>query len=271
MPKIRVAEIISDNRLKAYCPFHEDDNASLFIDLDRGAYCFAGCYKGDVVGLIAKLNQEDRFIARTHILDSFEFDVPSPFGKGFVFQNHVTDFTNASDWFQKRGFTFETALYWKVNFETTTLSVPIRDFNSTTVGVVTRNILASTHTPNTRRVFNDKYIYNKGFKKSQYLFGENFIDENVPIIVVEGILDVMWLWQLGFNSCGLMGVIVSSEQLVKLKKLKLYAAIFDDDAGGKVGAKNFSKVFPKVPVKTINVRELDKKKIMEELCQLSQD
>ena len=257
MKQIRIEQILDENRFKAYCPFHEDDSASLFIDLEKGAYCFAGCYKGDIVGLIAKLNGENRVIARTHINESFIYDTTKRYSSSqVVFQNHSIDFINALDWFQKKGFTLKTALYWKIEFGTTTFTVPVRDFYSNTIGIVTRNITGN----------GSKYVYNKGFKKT-VLFGENFLDVTKEIIVVEGVLDVLWLFQNDFNGAGLFGTIVSDEQLEKLQNLNVRMAIFDDDVGGAVGAKNFKRMFPLTAVKNINIRNLTKDEIKEVLCQ----
>ena len=254
--KIRVSEIIDDTRLKCFCPFHDDDNPSLRIDLDKGAYCFAGCYKGDLVGLISKVTGENRVLARLHVLDAFEFDIETQHLPGAIpafFKNHTTDYQNAKDWFQKQGFTFKTALYWKIDFSLTSFSFPIRDFNSNTVGVVTRNISSSP-----------KYIHNEGFKKN-VLFGENFLDTSKPVIVVEGFLDVFYLWQLGYNVCALMGVVTTDEQLEKLKTLNIHMVIFDEDVAGRNGIKKLKDDFPNVIGKTLNVRKITAEKLKEDI------
>jgi len=54
-----VVVIGSGNQLKAKCPFHQDNNASLSINAPKQIWkCFAGCGEGSVIDLIAKYDSK---------------------------------------------------------------------------------------------------------------------------------------------------------------------------------------------------------------------
>lgn len=250
MNKIHVAKIVDENRFKCMCPFHKDLNPSLSVDLNKGAYCFAGCYSGDVIGLVAKFLNVNRLIARAKLLDAFDFSASPEYSTSFKKPN--IEFETSKDWFLKSGFTLSTALYWKIDFSTNSLTMPIRNAMSETVGLVTRNL-----------VFAPKYIYSEGFKKN-VLFGENFLTmaEDEEVIVAEGIFDVIWLWQNGFSSAGLFGTTLTNDQYSILSNIKIKCAFFDDDQGGHLGGEKLRKRF-NIPIHYYDVRKLDKNKIKE--------
>jgi len=83
-----------------------------------------------------------------------------------------------------------------------------------------------------------KYRDYAGFNKGHYFFGEHLLDLTLPnIILVEGPLDVLKLYSLGFrNVIGLMGAAVTSVRIEKLGfwAKPLYIASDWDDAGNDI-------------------------------------
>lgn len=215
------------------------------------AHCFAGCYSGDIVGLIERLRGANRLLARASVLESFDFD--NQVDSSIVYSNGREDFIDSQDWFTKQGFSFRTAYYWRIEFNKTSLTFPIRNVESKTIGFITRNIVAFP-----------KYILSKGFKK-EVLFGINFAELNKPLIVSEGVFDCMWLWQLGFNNVSLLGAHPSMEQIAQLKELNVGWFIFDDDIAGRQAVEYTSKFFPKSKFILANIRQLNQERIMEVL------
>ena len=58
---------VSKGEYSCYCPWHEDNNASLFINPSKGVYhCFGGCVKGSggLIGLFDKLDDTGKVTAK---------------------------------------------------------------------------------------------------------------------------------------------------------------------------------------------------------------
>ncbi|MEO0271501.1 MAG: toprim domain-containing protein [candidate division WOR-3 bacterium] len=85
-----------------------------------------------------------------------------------------------------------------------------------------------------------KYTVSKGAKTKSSVYGMNMINvisEN-PIIVVEGILDCMYIEQMGFNSIAIFGVFIDDKQIDIIRSISpsdSISIVFDDDEAGKKG------------------------------------
>lgn len=109
-----------------------------------------------------------------------------------------------------------------------------------------------------------KYTVSKGARSKSAVFGLNMVDvldENKPIIIVEGILDAIYLNQLGFNSVAIFGVYLDYQQLDIIRSISpsdRVGIIFDDDEAGQEGiadaANKLGKYF--YDVRTLNVPAL---------------
>ena len=81
-----------------------------------------------------------------------------------------------------------------------------------------------------------KYLHTKGMKKERLLFGEHMIDRSFDVVyVVEGHLDAIWLWQLGYrNVVAVMGSTLSQIQADKLVDwFSLAILVPDGDVAGR--------------------------------------
>ena len=77
-----------------------------------------------------------------------------------------------------------------------------------------------------------KYLFPKNMKKQEYLFGEMKED---TVIVVEGVFDVMKLWEYGYYSCvSTMGVTIGDIQVEMMIKngIKNIIIMPDGDEAG---------------------------------------
>jgi len=80
-----------------------------------------------------------------------------------------------------------------------------------------------------------KYMHSKGLDKNLLLFGEHMIDRALDVVyVVEGHLDAIWLWQLGYrNVVAVMGSTLSDVQANKLVEwFNLVIVVPDGDKAG---------------------------------------
>ena len=220
------------------CPFHDDTHLSCSINLDKGVWiCFAGCGQGGLKTFIWKLSGKSwdeiggELETKTWELD-FSFsdglnledssENPIEYGQDLldVPSNH---------WIFKRGFTLDIINKWgcKIN-SYNDLVIPVEDRNQNTLGWLTRRTQAIP-----------KYLYSKGFKKSQALFGMKYLDHVETLFVVEGALDSMWLDQHGYSSVGILGAIISKAQVDLVSSLRPTEVVLclDNDEAGKRGIK----------------------------------
>ena len=257
------------------CPFHEDTHASCSINVDKGKWiCFVGCGQGSLQTLVQRmlgLSKEDiemYLMEKTLLFDINMFDehtpldndvlpeVEFPFTKGYV-----------PWWIFDRGFTKEVLKEWDCGVDDyDNLIIPIKDRTSRLVGWVTRHYDR-----------NPKYMYSKGLKKSQVLFGEHKIKPSPFICITEGTLDTMWLDQHGFSSVAILGVTLSRSQqeaLIKLPTDELVLCL-DNDEAGKIGrdkamsclSKSFVVSYIQIPNEYKDVQDIRNKKILNELIE----
>jgi hypothetical protein len=91
-----------------------------------------------------------------------------------------------------RGFTLETCKAWGLGYRqderNPRLIFPVRDWEQNLVGIVGGRIFDHQH---------PKYHNMVGFRAERYLYGECMLNpfDEAPLILVEGMLDVLWLWQ----------------------------------------------------------------------------
>ena len=172
-------------------------------------------------------------------LDESEFD---PFrnriSKYFVYQRHLTE---------------DTIKAWGLGDDPRRMraKIPIRDINGVLWGITGRlyaencwcgvpfsdnmfDVLGKC--PGCGRRKPPKYLHTKGLKKDRLFFGEHMIDRFIDVVyVVEGHLDAIWLWQLGYrNVVAVMGSTISDEQVEKLVEwFNLAIIVPDGDAAGR--------------------------------------
>ena len=215
------------------CPFHIDELPSCSINVTIGKWiCFAGCGQGSLVTLLSKFTGQgieniQRDIANNEV--EFDFDF---FEKEFPSEDELSEVAYPGkrqivpEWIFDRGFSRKTLKAWDCGMnEYGDLIIPVYDAKQRLVGWMERRIDA---TP--------KYMYSKGLRKSQLLFGEHKIQSTQTICITEGALDTMWLNQNGYTSVALLGASFSYTQQNRLKALhpeEIVLCLDNDDAGQK--------------------------------------
>jgi DNA primase len=224
--KIRGAEI------HASCPFPEkhlkgkDTHPSFSINIDKGVYnCFSCGSRGtieelvsDVLGISVpaafevlqewgfdKLNRELRE-------KEVEHERPEILPEGLLL------------YYDKMEDEFAEIYRGEVD-EQDCLIYPIRRMDGKLVGALARSIESRWH----------KAMWN--IPKRLYLYGEDLVRSEEPIIIVEGPGDAISLRKSGIkNVVALMGVSVSDEQVEKLLSLSSsFIVWFDRDKAGATG------------------------------------
>jgi DNA primase len=242
---------LANKELRARCPLHADENPSFSVNVNTGLWtCFAGCGSGDFIRLIeltlgCSPQEAHNWIhnGKATSIDQINKSLEE------IFTERSVDSLSKSDlvwktryelankevmphWFLNRGFTWETIFHWEIRYDNLDDAIIIPVFwNKELVGTVTRNLSKMP-----------KYQNSPELPKSKILFGEIFTTQH-DIIICEGVLDALWLWQLGYNTVALLGTHLSQEQIEIIKKQGFGEIIlaFDNDEAGHHATKEAYK------------------------------
>lgn len=262
---------VDSDEQKIVCPFHNDLNPSMKVDLVNGSwYCFGCGLSGDAprfVHLVEKdkgLNELESYKKFYKILKSRKVEhidmsrrraKPKNFTKclleaeDFYYGLLTVDWTkkpededikNAALYMKNRGFTFKALnmcgckYTYQRNYP---LVFPMTD-NGTFKGWVCR-------TTDKRIEAKRKYLYNEGFSRRNTLCGD-YHKEDGPLYIVEGYMDRLKLMSFGVkNVVAILGWKITAEQIQKLKKQGFTHVIstLDNDTCGKKGSEYLKNYF----------------------------
>lgn len=227
------------------CPFHGDTSPSMKVNLDRDKfYCF-GCHKsGNAIDFIKEIYGIDEMqamkkayeIGGTLDLSNERFKKDNDYDLEMWEESKraskiVYDKLPELDWcnisssylIDKRNFSPQVLNKFKVKLNVMSqhsVCIPCID-NGEIVGLCNRAI--------NDEIF-PKYKFSAGFKKDWCLPGE--LDYNWPIVVTEGLLDMMTCYQYGYtNVTTTFSWSASSNHIERLKKSKVICAYDNDDRG----------------------------------------
>jgi DNA primase len=253
-------------RYKVICPFHEDVNASMLIDIERASWFCFGCQKGGSAFDLIKSFQPDKTAIQNWQLlfritngqditpPEFKFQVKS--AKDLKAEKHQL-FIEAQDYYFNL-----SKVDWKNTYNEEAIYLHKRGFNSNTLTRVGAKLTYNVNYPiifpmNDMGRFSGwvcrttdpevekrrKYLYNKGFSRRNTIVG-NYAAETV--ILVEGFMDYLKVKQFGIVHVGaLLGWKATDSQIEKLKAkgVKLIISALDNDKCGHDGSDYLAKYF----------------------------
>jgi len=283
--------LLSDNKIRASCPLapflHKkgtDRNPSCgFIANDEGPtgyHCFTCNSKGTLVSLLYELHGFGKDLSFSFIEEVKRKETFSPLNK---IRNYKDKWSKVSanrnlfeekevEWEKElenykgvvhkyiieRGIKREICERWELGYDKEKKRVifPIRSMKGGLVGAISRTVLPDVEPP---------YLTHLNFKKSHYLYGEQFLvpknkstlseslDYGLPgqegVLLVEGTMDALWLSQMGYdNVVSLMTATISEKQAKKLLQIgRPVYLLLDWDIAGIQGRKSVIKqLFEKV-------------------------
>lgn len=255
---IDVTEQMGTPWAAAHCPLHDDSTESLTIHMEEGgwkchAYCGSG---GDLAYLIAEITGEDprdvRGRLRRRVPASAEdlmkaLADPEPWADPVTIADDLTyEKGKAPKYIFNRGFTAETLRDWDVGQDTRLGAVVIPLVQGgKLVGLVRRRVVVPEGEP--------KYL-NTRFPKGEYLMGLDLVDTHMGftrnrVVVVEGPLDVMWLYQQKIPAVALLGSSMSQTQADTLQaRFWQVVLALDDDKPGRLGTYQAARRLDRVEV-----------------------
>lgn len=221
----------------ARCPFHEDKDPSFAVQRETGMWiCYAGCGGGSLIALVSQVLNVDRKdavgwlracynpqVTGETVLDKLDGQQVSK--PSVAAENLIYDASGTYGYMLNRGFTVETLKAWKIgrDLDREAVVIPVY-FQESLQGLIYRNLL-----PGTRKYENTEHL-----PKDSLLFGWDMANlSQRHVIVVEGPLDAMWLWQHKYSAVATLGGPLSNNQasLLLQKFTKVVCAFDNDDAG----------------------------------------
>ena len=292
--EIGVTKIIDKagkQNLQINCPIHGESTPSMGVHTETlQVHCFACHFSGSLQWLVYKAVDDFRstFEVEKWISEKYgvTFDTKAQDRKALsnlrrfedrYVQNEVENkrhelkrtvlapYKSGKEtytYFTKRGFTKKTMQDFKIgrDLESKTVTIPVFWEDGVLCGIVGRYI-----DPN--RPSNSRYkLYD--FPKSTLTFPQDKLEViDDTIIIVEGILDSLWLHQEGFpNAQAILGNEISKDQAKYLKsKAKNFIVMTDNDSGGERAVQRIKDYMGR-EVKLFSVTYPSGKKDPQELC-----
>lgn len=257
---------------KIICPFHEDANPSMIVNLKQGSYYCFGCHEsGDALKFVQKmekmrsksndlqgckkffqiLKSDECSRIRIQRVEKVKKTSKQMYAEAYDYfhglskvnwrkKSDLDEVNEVRSYMVKRGFTTSTLnkidarVTFSKNYE---LIFPMLD-NGKFKGWVCR-----TNIPEVEQ--KRKYLYNKGFRRKTSLIG-NYGDNEV-LFVVEGFMDRLKFIQFGVNNVvAILGWKASLHQIEKIKSkknIKYIVSALDNDKCGIKGSKYLESIF----------------------------
>ena len=235
---------VNGDEIQFKCPFHNDTNPSASFNTTDLVYnCFV-CGGGSLKYLAKQLGYEDISIQLDKLPPSIaslekqlsELMQTKTINEDIFEDNFymIEDEMECPDYLLNR-VNYETVLNFDIHicdsygsFYNERIIFPIYSYNN-------RGFIARDYT----EMKPQKYLFPKNMKKQEYLFGDM---KNDTVIIVEGVFDVMKMWEYGYYSCvSTMGVTIGDIQIEMMIKngIKNIILMPDGDEAGRNSINNF--------------------------------
>ena len=229
--------------INVFCPFHKNSNsAAMYINIKTGLWqCFnpSCAKKGNFRQLYYGITGKS--FGKSYFIDPYNLDKElNKYKNEYVVDNSLNIDSIAIDYDKdaylldtliERGLSLDTLKYFEVGYskEKNRVVIPVRSASYELVGFIGRATLDSQQ---------PRYLYNKGFRRADYLFNLQNAKAHGDVIIVEGSIDAMFVHQAGFNNVvASLGAAIPKSQIILLKKYFDKIIIFSDNdmAGEAMG------------------------------------
>jgi DNA primase len=226
---------VSGEEAMVRCVVHDDSKASMQFNLRTGLWvCFA-CHEG---GSIKKLCRElgiSVYAEPEPDIDDIrrklrELEHPTKQRLQVQDESLLKRYSLPTRYWTGRGFDQKTikAFDLGIDMMSNAATIPLRNEHGQLLGVIKRYLDEDVEL---------RYRYPKGFKRSMNLFGSWLVEEadTDMVVLVEGSVDAMKVWQAGFPALAIYGSSLSPTQARLLRRLGVGQVVtfFDNDKAGR--------------------------------------
>jgi 5S rRNA maturation endonuclease (ribonuclease M5) len=159
---------------------------------------------------------------------------------------HLNDARNgfpARSYFMSRGLSQKAYQYFKVGYANKMMVIPVFDLAGKLIGVIGRSI-------NEKR-----YKYSKGLQKGNIIWNLHNVVNSDHIVLTEGALDAIAIWDAGVRHVGaILGGHISEAQFQLLRRFAYVVAFFDNDEAGRAAT---LQLMDRMPLQTYLVEYPD--------------
>lgn len=213
----------SDGNFICHCPFHDDYHPSFSIKENGLWICFSCGRRGNIETLSYLLNKTFPSMDLASI-DDVKHKLTPEVSDESKYRVDCAVYADTYDhkYLASRGISLETARKFSVGYDRLSESV-VFPFKPNAHDVIAYTL----------RSIHDKTHVTVG-KKSKGFFGQQFLDYDKPIVIVEGQIDAMKANMLGFdNVVAVGGATLSKTQMDIILRFPKVVLGFDNDRTGK--------------------------------------
>ena len=243
------------------CPSHGENNPSCGISITKEiGGCFACGWHFNLIQLVAFCKQIQEWEAVEYLNSYFNRDFRKVDCAGkfplysedkksvssFLPHTALAPFRSGEishPYLIKRGFSEQDFINFKLGWDSNLkrITIPFYDTKGNLLGFSGRAVLNESN-PNYEVVYGNspKYLIYNNFKAKDTLFPLNLYKKSDTLILVEGLLDALWLHKMQFtNTLSVISAQISRAQLEILKSLDVKTIILclDNDKYGEAGCK----------------------------------
>ena len=244
---------------RSCCPVHKGDNDQVFSIRSNGRWgCFKCGVSGDMTALVCRLTGINRAQAAEQLakhpgavtrvdiaaLQKMLTSRTKTLGYPILPEADIADYVNhCPRYLLTRGFSKAALRKYEIGYSqyTSKVVIPARDVYGNLVGLTYRRDFDNDASQMSK-------YYHEGFVKSAHLWGFHlWADRRIRrLFIVEGQLDAVRMYQLGYPAVAIMGAHISDEQVRLLSQycraIELVDAFDNDTAGAAASATLLRKV-----------------------------
>ena len=224
------------------CPFtsnhrNGDRTPSFSVNVQKGVYyCHACGESGTLQSLAVKLQTPLTLTAPTtgELQTRIAALKEGPEPVAAMPEAWLSQFWNGKGvkYWESRGLSYATIDAFNLGYDRSSNSatIPLRSVRGDVMGVIRRRL-----SPHAR----PRYLYPKGFKKAEHLWGAFKAKDHERIAIVEGAVDALACWDIGIPAVAILGSRMSTHQANLIRKLGCREVVImtDRDPAGRVAAR----------------------------------
>lgn len=226
------------------CPWHDNQNtASLQFNVDKGLYCCFSCGASGNIRTLEKLlgiRVKDQEVEVADILKRLdELDAPPAATAEVLDETILKRYAFPTEYWEGRGFKPETIKAFDLGYDpiNNVATIPLRRTDGALVAFIRRYLDDDAETKY-------KMPRKEQYARSSNLFASWLVQEDPrdEVVICEGPVDAMKVWQAGFPAVAQYGSSISYQQVRLLRRLGFSRAVlfYDRDKAGVRAAEGYT-------------------------------